>query len=233
MATYPGLSKTVQQVFEAVGRGANPTQFYDRIVVRRAQFYHRVNVAAAAAASLIFFNTTPTPGTTNWNQAGLPLENGFWLRSLRFVPEGDNTLAGAVTANAEELDDALAATPVAWTFAEQVRRMFQQGIVNLTVGTRKIVDSQFGLENFPQGSGLDIMAAGLGGTTTATNIGAAAVINNGIRDASNTYDLGWIPVLPQKPVNLTVDWLASTPSVGVQFVIGAVLDGWLIYPQSL
>lgn len=232
MAKYPGLSQTVQNVFEAIGRGANPTQFYDRIVVRRARYVHRLNVAAAALTSLAFFNATPAAGVTNWNPGGLPLENAYWLRALRFKVESNIAATSGAEVTANRLITADTATnPAALDVAETLRRLFQQGIVNLTVGTRKIVDNDYGLDSFPQGSGFHIDPAVASTDTTVS--AASANVSNGAPDASNTFDLGWIPVLPQKAAALTVDWLPSTTAPATAFVLTAIMDGWLVTPQSL
>ncbi len=238
MAVWPGLSPRTQQVFEMVGRGANPVQFFNGYVVRRVQYYHRqVLTKNAAPTSKVYFSSVSglSAGVTNWPSSnGLQTETAMWLRSLRFGLDISQSLTGA--AGAEEVfeDDT---TEVIKTMAalDGVLKLLKQGIVTAKVGARVIVDNQYGLQSFPEGSGPHFGSGPAAGTFTAEQTIGAVTINNGEPNAANGYDLGWIPVLPNKAVEVSVNWLSASATIPNQFdvTLNAILDGILIYPQSI
>lgn len=236
MAVWPGLTARTQQVFEMVGRGANPVQFFNGYVVRRVQFYHRKTLAVNTVPPIqqFFGSVTPSAGVSNWpSPTGLQAEQAMWLRCMRFDFDISQSAAGAAGAEVIAEDDTTELVKTA-ALEQTVWQLFNQGIVDARVGARIFTDSEFGLKRYAAGGGL-FSSGAAAGTLTAEQIVGQFGLQNGAPHADNGYDLGWIPVLPNKAVNVNVSWLASTPATPNTYVINltCILDGIIVYPQSL
>lgn len=201
--------------------------FNPQYTVRRRFFSHVLSYPAAGTTNPFTFFGVPEqqfvcdmPGGGN----GLPTNSLFMLDGVSFgvcpFLQADGTLIGA------GLPGVLgAASPFAW--AGELACIYEDGLVNMTIGERNVIENQLGLKFFPEGAGITGPAAGSDPAAAA----ALAIINNG--DA-NVMNRGCpmdpiVPMLQNKQVKLTAQFQKARPvTVGAACRITARLHGTYI-----
>lgn len=236
---WPGISSELTGVAGACLRGQiDPASNLGTWRIRRKQFYHRLAYAAAGATSFSFFNVNPSTGVSNWpSPNGLNNESVFIMTALSFRVDANTTVAGA--AQAANNPAVYSATPATagepFDIAAELDAIYRNGLVTLRIGDFNLIDGEYGLSRFPQGGG-SCGAFAFGGVDSdlaAGAFGGAGVVTNGVPAANNVYRFTpQYPILPQKPVLLTLQFLAAL-SLGAQpGTILAEMDGLYISPSN-
>lgn len=238
---YPGMSLSVAQAAERVRRGQNVD--WNRFHVRRRVFSHKIPLLVNGAVPSSLANNTavffggqgPSPFVCDWYGGnGLPSDHVAFVRAVRLKPIVQEVFADGTfdTASAELTTGANYVTTAIVT-QSWMRWLTQGGYVTLKIGDRLHVEAA-GVETFPAGKGYTVDVA-FAGTAAALNA-EAHVGNNGVPHSSNSYELApWAPILPQKPVTVTVQWqtLASGLALtGVDASIRCELDTILLSPAN-
>lgn len=231
--SWPGLSDLMQDAASAIMNGRTPDP--NRFNTRKHIFYHRQNYATAGTSSIKFFsNVAPEDHICNLPTQGmLGAETFFRLEAVRFKVETGVTSAAnpaRVAAGAQATSGATTNTVL--PMIEELRTILQQGLVFLRVGDRKVVDGVHGMDRFPQGTGVDAVAAIAtnSATTLATHM---ALLANGQPHVGNAFILNpKFALLPQKPIDLELRFQALM-TVTTQFVLKAELEGTLVTPGNL
>lgn len=241
-AAYPGLSQAMSAAADLVMKKQQPDP--NRFHTRRHKFYHRVDYVTGGQASLSFFNVAPAKWICNLPlQGNLAQEQFFRLDAVRVWAETGITAAATYTraaAGANIAGSAAAATGVTTTQvqlanAEELRTIFQGGMLTVNIGDKKPLDQIYSLNSFPQGGGSDVaaaLAAASNSATTAFNYEASVVVNNGSPSVANVYSLNPpFPVLPGKVISATMEWQAAL-AITTAAIIRVELDGVLCSPAN-
>ncbi len=203
---------------------------------RRHNFWHAQTYPAAGSTRIEFFNTDQGTGgryVTNLPQSNQIGNNrAFVLDSVRLAYQSGDKLADSVALGASAV-----AAPLPFDTAEVIRKIFEQGLVNLRVDGRIVIDNMYGLFNFPQGGGYCVTPTkGAGGTTTATNIvdAESAIGSNGAPFAQNSYSLKtpWT-IMPGQRIEMTVEYEALIPTASAAAKLIAYLDGQILTDSGI
>jgi hypothetical protein len=214
--------------------------------------YHRVNVPAAGQTQFIFFNEPRAIGVTNLEQAGtLPANQLFIAHGLRFkflcgIDRLGNRIGVAAPTQAQLVASSLSGGVVGtaaadglaaqWQWTEKFRELLAQGQVIFRIGERDVFN-QYGLEKFPNGSGVTAQTAlAESGTFTAQASHQINVtqLNNGERVVSNRYSFTTkVGILAGQQFGLQVDYSRAVDFtqqyVGPLYgITGAVTAGTLM-----
>lgn len=224
---WPGLSNEMQQAAGAIyaGQGVNPNKFF----VRPHAYFHRIDYAAAGAATLNLFNVNPAPFVCNLPiQGTIANETAFRLDCVRVRPITGIVSVSNYTRAAG--GSQLGANLTAFPNAEEVRTIMENGALTISVGDKNIVDNQFDLTRFPAGRGFSMSTAAA--TTTGSTNAEAAQFSNGQPDSSNGQ--WWRPgfmILPGKRIQGQIVW-PGTLAVTTGFQIVVELCGLLVSPSN-
>lgn len=216
------ISPAVYDSFWSVGQGKNPNAIPGNDTrARRSTFYHIVNYPAAGATTLNFFNASYQPGITNLPQAGFaPADYPFWLTGISCSPQLGLTLAGARDADSNPY----AASGVPGTVLNEVATLFKAAYVQLKIGDYVVYDGH-GLDMIPAAGGIKADVAAAATTVTIANI------QNGEPLANNMFSENpWYPVLPQRPIQMTVNWLTPLTLTNFDLPIKICLHGIAVTP---
>ncbi|MGH7242920.1 MAG: hypothetical protein ACREJD_05830 [Phycisphaerales bacterium] len=193
------------------------------------RYRHRKTFAAAVAAgsTFTFFDESQNNMVTNLPQAGqLPEGYVFRVRAVRFrVIAGIDITGAAVAAGALSAGAGAAAVQSPVPLQEQLRIIHENGNVLFKV---KDVDqvNDFGLCNFPAGSGTDGFGSVDGGGA-ATLSQAISAFSNGTPLQGNYFDLSpGVLILPSTAYQLSVNFKPALTLTGGG-VIEACLEGRL------
>lgn len=214
-----GLAECIESLISS-GVNPDPSQF----LVTPARYYHRQTYATAGQAQLTYFsNATANPIVSNWPANGLPQSRPMIWTGIAFDYDPLDLTGARVAANAQIGSAATAATMFAT--GEELRTIFSSGIVNVTLNNRLIIDSFYGLDQFPSGRGPQFDVA------TATAVGAtnlssqAAIFNNGPAIAGNEFRFSSpIVVGATIPIVANVTW-NTVLTVTAAFTLRARLIG--------
>ena len=177
-------------------------------------------VFTGASTTSIDFFTKPAANTgsnhrffTNLN-ANYQLDNAvFVAEALGFSHEEGQLFADgtAVAAGSDAVATAAGAnSTLAVDQANWIGRIFQSGLVNLTVAEKKLIRNQWGLNRWPAGFGLETAAA-LAAVGTSAGIDRAVISqNNGSPHVSNMRALRRKFILGENTgMSLTAEWQAT------------------------
>lgn len=216
MDTWPGLSNTMSNAFAAVGRGerVNDNAFF----VRKHTFFDRIAVPVTTGlTNATFFTGAFSRFYRNVNNGLVTADQAMWVQTLKLIPEVNVTYAtGGVLASGAAVAGGTALNVSPLTQAEEIRAALQGGVVTFKIGDRNWVDNLYGCSNFPSGPQPTIQgfAATTNTNTTTINERIAALLVNGNAAIDAKWPLGQIPLLPQKPFSVVIDWqTAIVPTV--------------------
>lgn len=165
-------------------------------------YYHRVNVASGAQQlSLNFFNAQFQKYVTNLPQPGyLPGDTvGFLIKPSFYIEQGATLTA--VDANSQPWQTDTDPS----TFVNDQNYLINNGLVNLQVGQRKVIDNVYGVRHFPSGTGYQI--EGIATNSNTTTVNQAIRVNNGLTVKSNGWEVvPAFPILPNDQITLTVEY---------------------------
>lgn len=198
----------------------------DSMFVRPVRFWHRLAYAAAGSLTFQFFNVAKTRFVTNFPQASqLPANYGLALQGITLMVDSGIDLAGArVAAGAQ----AVATTLAAFTLAEELRTIHNNGVVRFKVNDRDVIPETYGLTAFPAGKGVDVAAAA-SSTATAASVG---VVANGSPFWANRQLMDSpFPIAGGQNIEFTVEYQSLLTLTGGG-VITAEMVGLLISPAG-
>jgi len=226
--------------FQAFHRVRNQLPYPEAVFFARKHVYwHRVGLTDTAGSNspgtLTFFNAAKSSNLTNLPQAGrLPSNHFFAIEKIGIFIEQGRDIAGnaeALAAAYEGSGTSTAPQDDPADIAEAIRLLYQEGIVNMTVGNRKVVEDVFGLHNFPWGSVPCVDAAFAAETTdtTATLSYLQALARSGDAHSSN----GWwfdpsVPIFPDKQIEFTINWSGLTLDTLADLVVRVGMFGQLL-----
>lgn len=218
------------------GVGAQITREVEKIVAggsfdqelvhgRRHVFWHRRNIASVVGgADIEFFNEDRSSYVTNWSR-GLPNDQVFVLQAVRFGVFGGYQVDGTAVA---ATDPYAAAALTSLQAAADRQVLIENGLVNMKINDRDIVQDIYGLYNFPQGGGAVLSSAI--GSSSATNGPTLASVSNGEAHNGNAWLVepvgGWY-IAPKEDISLKVKYPFSRTLAG-GFVMMAALVGVFI-----
>lgn len=180
--------------------------FNPQYTVRRRIFTHAQSYpVAGTTVPYTFFNVPETrfvcdmPGGGN----GLPKNTLFMLDGVGIEVVPFLTPAGAQIAGG--LPGILSSAGPAAT-AGELAAIYEDGLVNMVVGERNVIENVWGLKFFPIG-------AGIGGAAAVTDPAAAAAFVSASNGLPSVMERGWpidpiVPILENKQVSLTVQFQA-------------------------
>jgi len=218
----------MSDAFARVGRGErlNDNAFF----VRKHIFFDRIAVPTSTGiTNATFFTGAYSRFYRNINNGLVTADQAMWVQTMKLIPETNVTyLTGAVLSSGESIAGAASAGFGPLTQAEQIRAFLQGGVVTFKIGDRNWVDNLYGCSNFPSGPQPTI--EGFAALTSAASTAAertAALLVNGNAAIDAKWPLGQIPLLPQKPFSVSIDWqTAIVPSVA--FVLRCEIEGVLV-----
>ena len=202
--------------------------FNPQYTVRRRVFTHAQSYPVAGTVTpYTFFNVPETrfvcdmPGGGN----GLPKNTLFMLDGVGLEVVPFLSTAGALIATGLP---GLAASVGPVATAGELTALYEDGLVNMVVGERNVIENVWGLKYFPIGAGV---ASGGAGVADPAAAAALAIVSNGPVDVMNR---GWpidpiVPILENKQVSLTVQFQAARAiSIAAACTIKARLYGTYI-----
>ena len=218
----------MSNAFAAVGRGERVND--NAIFVRKHTFFDRISVpSGSATTNATFFTGAFSRFFRNVNNGLVNADSAMWVQTLKLIPEVNVTYASgaAITNGTPIVGSATAANAVSvMTQAAEIHRAIQGGVVTFKIGDRNWVDNLYGCASFPAGPQPTIEGFATSTTTGPTERIAALLVNgNAATDAK--WPLGQIPLLPQKPFSVIVDWQADIQPT-VSWVLRAEVEGVLV-----
>lgn len=199
---------------------------------RRTRLHSRIAIPDGGQTSdFAFFNSDPADEFIgNVKANGLPPETVAVVYSLGLRVETGFTVDGTlVGSNAGDQAQRIA-TSTASSMAEAVRKMYENGLVNMKFGDQTIIEDVHGVNNFPDGVGMAL--DGYAASTTASMEHIAAVFNNGVPAVENRLQFTPVAILlPQKRIRLTVRYKTAIDlGAAVLGAFKASLDCTIITP---
>jgi hypothetical protein len=217
----------MSNAFAAVGRGERVND--NAIFVRKHTFFDRISVPnGSTTTNATFFTGAFSRFYRNVNNGLVNADSAMWVQTLKIIPEVNVTYASgaAITSGAPIVSGTSGAPAVSvLTQAAEIHRAIQGGVVTFKIGDRNWVDNLYGCSSFPAGPQPTI--EGFAATTTATVERVAALLVNGNASTDAKWALGQIPLLPQKPFSVIVDWQADIQPT-VSWVLRAEVEGVLV-----
>lgn len=235
MAELYGYSPRIAQAAIQILSGT-PEPYYDDILVADIEFMHRIAYPAAGATNFTFFNVAESKGVIDMpgNGAGLPKNHCYIYTGMSFeLTTGIDINAAADADGAQFQITGTEAWPGVTEFpvktAEQIRRILANGDVTLFVNNN-VTDRMYGLHRAPQAGGAQCQVA-IGGTTTAQDEVAAAVVCNGDPSFANRRLVRRQAIFHNAPIKLNVDFTTALALTSAG-VLTARLFGTLIKPRN-
>ena len=221
----------MSDAFARVGRGErlNDNAFF----VRKHTFFDRVSIPnGSTTTNATFFTGAYSRFYRNINNGLVTADQAMWVQTLKFVPEINVTYSSgaAISGGSPIYGGATVASGISpLTQAAEIHRAIQGGVISFKIGDRNWIDGLYGLSSFPAGPQPTIegfaSVVSAGGTLAAERVASLLVNGNAATDAK--WALGQIPLLPQKPFSVSVDWQADIqPTVG--WVLRCEVEGVLV-----
>lgn len=228
---HPTLSVQTQKAVERFLAG-QLSPLDPNFKARRTRLHSRIAIPDGGQTSdFAFFNSDPADEFVgNVKANGLPPETVAVVYSLGLRIETGYTIDGTIVATNQGDQLQRQATSVSAATAEAVRKMHENGLVNMKFGDQTIIEDVHGVNNFPDGCGTAL--DGYAASTTASMEHVAAVFNNGVPAIDNRLQFTPVAILlPQKRIRLTVRYKTAIDLGAVALgVFKASLDCTIITP---
>lgn len=202
-------------------------------------FWHRValpDTAGASPGELTFFNANKSRGITNLTTAGrLGTNNLFSLQKIGvIIQQGFDIDKNAEATQANYTEAATLATDSAGEVSESIRKLYDNGVVNMRVGNRVVCDDIYGVHNFPWGADARYVA---GHTMDDATLAVASQVMQVRTGAGSTQDGYWfenpVAIYPDRNFDLTIDWSLHSIDTYADLVVMVGLFGMLMTVTGL